>query len=40
MAMHMKGLPIITDDIIVIGFDNDNNPIIYPGFPYLRLQKV
>ena len=39
MALHKKGYPIITDDIIVIGFDNDNNPIIYPGFPYLRLSE-
>ena len=36
MAFYNEGYPIVADDYITIQFDNDI-PIIFPGFPSLRL---
>jgi hypothetical protein len=37
MAFYNKGYPVVADDYIVIDFDNNDIPIISPGFPSLRL---
>jgi len=37
MAFYNEGYPVVADDYIAIEFDNNDIPIISPGFPILRL---
>ena len=37
MAFYNEGYPVVADDYIAIEFDNNDIPIISPGFPSLRL---
>jgi hypothetical protein len=37
MAFYNEGYPIVSDDYITIEFDDNNIPLISPGFPSLRL---
>lgn len=39
IAIHLykKGYPFITDDILAINFDEEEKPIVYPGYPHTRL---
>lgn len=36
-ALNIKGYSFITDDILVVDFDKNNNPILLPGFPRIKL---
>lgn len=39
-ALYARGHPVIADDLVPIAFDdgsNENVPIVYPGFPLLKL---
>lgn len=35
--LYKKGYPLVADDILAIDFDNDGNPIVYPGYLHMRL---
>jgi len=35
--LYKKGYPLITDDILAVGFDREGLPIINPGYPHVRL---
>lgn len=37
IQLYKKGYPIITDDILAIDFDDEGMPLIYPGYPHVRL---
>jgi hypothetical protein len=37
MTFYNEGYPVVADDYIAIEFDNNDIPIISPGFPSLRL---
>ena len=37
MAFYNKGYPVVADDYIVIEFDDNNIPLVSPGFPRLKL---
>jgi hypothetical protein len=32
-----RGYPIITDDVCVITLDSENNPVVHPGYPQMKL---
>jgi len=36
-ALNIRGHPLITDDVLVIDFDNNNNPVLLPSFPRIKL---
>ncbi len=36
-ALHRRGHPMITDDIAAIDINSDDQPIIHPAFPLMRL---
>ena len=38
-AIHLytRGYPLVTDDILAIKFDEDGLPLVYPGYPHVRL---
>lgn len=36
-ALHAHGHRLLTDDIVAIGWDSSGIPIVYPGFPQLKL---
>lgn len=35
--LYKKGYPLVADDILAITFDNDDKPIVYPGYLHVRL---
>lgn len=35
--LHMKGYPLVADDILAIKFDENGKPIVYPGYFHVRL---
>jgi len=35
--MNTQGYPLLCDDVCVIRFDDDHAPLVYPGFPRLKL---
>lgn len=35
--LNRLGHPLIADDLSVVDFDPDGNPLLYPGFPQLKL---
>lgn len=35
--LYKKGYPLITDDILAVNFNREGLPIIYPGYPHVRL---
>jgi len=37
--LYKKGYPLVTDDILAIKFDNDDLPVVYPGYPHARLSE-
>jgi Serine kinase of the HPr protein, regulates carbohydrate metabolism len=37
IQLYKEGYSIITDDILAIDFDEEGLPIIYPGYPHVRL---
>jgi len=36
-ALNQKGFPLLSDDVSVISFTNDGEPIVYPGYPQMKL---
>lgn len=36
-ALSTKGYPVITDDILVVDFDKNNNPVLLSSFPRIKL---
>lgn len=36
-AFYARGHHVIADDLVAIAFDNENPPLIHPGFPVLKL---
>jgi hypothetical protein len=34
-----KGYPLLTDDVIAVSFDDNNQPIVVPGYPQQKLWK-
>ncbi len=36
-ALQTRGHGLIADDVVAIDFERENNPIIYPAFPQLKL---
>ncbi len=36
-SLYARGHPVIADDLVAIAFDDENVPIMYPGFPVLKL---
>jgi hypothetical protein len=36
-ALNKRGHSLITDDVLVIDFDEDNNPMVLPSFPRIKL---
>ncbi|MBM4242096.1 MAG: hypothetical protein FJ150_10645 [Euryarchaeota archaeon] len=37
--LYKKGYPLVTDDILAINFDKDGLPVVYPGYPHVRLSE-
>jgi len=37
LALHKKGYNLLADDIIRVKFDVENSPIVFPGFPRIKL---
>lgn len=37
--LHKNGYPLVTDDILAINFDKKDKPIVYPGYPHVRLSE-
>lgn len=35
--LYQDGYPLITDDILAIKFDDEGLPVVYPGYPHVRL---
>jgi len=35
--LYLNGYPLVTDDLLAIRFDQDNEPIVYPGYTHVRL---
>ncbi|MGI6483761.1 MAG: hypothetical protein ACOX08_10910 [Methanobacterium sp.] len=35
--LYTKGYPLVTDDILAIKFREDGLPLVYPGYPHVRL---
>ena len=35
--MNAQGYPLLCDDVCVVRFDGDHAPMVYPGFPRLKL---
>lgn len=36
-ALHTRGYRVVTDDLLVLDVNNAEYPIVYPGFPQLKL---
>ena len=39
IQLYKKGYSILTDDIVAIGFDEEGLPLLYPGYPHVRLSE-
>lgn len=37
LALHKKGYPLLSDDIISIEFDENNSPLLFSNFPLIKL---
>lgn len=35
--LYVEGYPLVADDILAIKFDNEGLPVVYPGYPHVRL---
>ncbi|AXV38897.1 hypothetical protein [Methanobacterium sp. BAmetb5] len=35
--LYVEGYPLIADDILAIKFDDEGLPLVYPGYPHVRL---
>ena len=35
--LYVDGYPLVADDILAIKFDEDGKPVVYPGYPHVRL---
>ncbi|MBI4813867.1 MAG: hypothetical protein HY802_06115 [Methanobacterium sp.] len=35
--LYVEGYPLVADDILAIKFDGDGLPVVYPGYPHVRL---
>jgi len=35
--LYVEGYPLVADDILAIKFTGDGNPVVYPGYPHVRL---
>ncbi|MGF7119194.1 hypothetical protein [Methanobacterium oryzae] len=36
-SFYLRNYPVVTDDVIAVQFDENNRPMIWPGFSYLRI---
>jgi hypothetical protein len=37
--LYKDGYPLVTDDILAIKFNDEGLPVVYPGYPHVRLGK-
>ncbi|MFA0833865.1 MAG: hypothetical protein ACC609_07640 [Methanobacterium formicicum] len=37
--LYVEGYPLVADDILAIKFDEDGKPVVYPGYPHVRLSE-
>jgi|GEM_PF-1704388 len=37
--LYVEGYPLVADDILAIKFDNKGSPVVYPGYPHVRLSE-
>ncbi|WP_321422029.1 hypothetical protein [uncultured Methanobacterium sp.] len=37
--LYVEGYPLVTDDILAIKFDEAGKPVVYPGYPHVRLSE-
>lgn len=37
--LYKNGYPLVNDDILAIDFDDEGLPIVYPGYPHVRLSE-
>ncbi len=37
--LYKDGYPLVTDDILAIKFNDDGSPVVYPGYPHVRLNE-
>jgi hypothetical protein len=35
--LYVEGYPLVADDILAIKFDDEGFPVVYPGYPHVRL---
>jgi len=35
--LYVDGYPLVADDILAIKFDDEGLPVVYPGYPHVRL---
>ena len=35
--LYVEGYPLVADDILAIKFDDEGLPVVYPGYPHVRL---
>lgn len=35
--LYVEGYPLVADDILAIKFTGDGKPVVYPGYPHVRL---
>lgn len=35
--LYVEGYPLVADDILAIKFNSDGKPVVYPGYPHVRL---
>lgn len=35
--LYVEGYPLVADDILAIKFDEEGFPVVYPGYPHVRL---
>ncbi|BDZ71695.1 hypothetical protein [Methanobacterium petrolearium] len=37
--LYKDGYPLVTDDILAIKFNKEGKPVVYPGYPHVRLNE-
>ncbi|EKF85890.1 hypothetical protein [Methanobacterium formicicum] len=37
--LYVEGYPLVADDILAIKFDESGKPVVYPGYPHVRLSE-
>ncbi len=37
--LYVEGYPLVADDILAIKFDSEGLPVVYPGYPHVRLSE-